>query len=1209
MKETVSTAYPEMPLDDYQLDNRYDRTSGQVFLTGTQALVRIPLLQAASDKKLGLNTAGFISGYRGSPLGNYDRELWQAAPLLERHNIKFKPGINEELAATAVVGSQQVETSDFADYDGVFGIWYGKGPGVDRASDALKHGNSFGASPNGGVLVIAGDDHGAVSSSMNHQSEQIMQSWMMPVLAPSNLLDYLNFGLYGIALSRYSGCWSGFIATSEILESAATVTMDLVQDTFITPPHEGYDSGALHYRWPDPFPLVEGRLVDHKLKAVHAFVRANPIDKLIWDCTNAFFEKTTPGGEHPTDAGGAQVASLRAIDPPIKQKRAPLGIVTCGKGYLDLMQAFANAGIDQDMAEKAGISIYKIGLTWPIEPVGITAFARQFKKIIVVEEKRSFVENQIRDIFYNMPQDQRPVILGKTDENGTQILNSVGELSPEDVLKALTPLLAEIGLAEIGLNGNLDQINRQVSTQLDDIKSLENKDFRTPYFCSGCPHSSSTKLPEGSRAMLGIGCHFMAGGMGRNTGNLTQMGGEGVNWIGQSNFTREKHIFQNLGDGTYYHSGLLAIRQSIASKSNITYKILYNDAIAMTGGQPLEGILTVDQISQQIHAEGVKTIYVVTDEPNKYPRHAKFAAGVTIHHRDQLDEIQRELREIPGVTALIYDQTCASEKRRRRKKNEFPDPPKRAFINDLVCEACGDCSVASNCVSIVPKETELGRKRAIDQSSCNKDYSCVNGFCPSFVTIHGGSVKKGSRVNPAELINQIPMPEITMPEPAQINGGYDIMITGIGGTGIVTIGQIMVMAAHLEGKGASVLDFTGFAQKGGSVISYLRLAKSAGDLKAVRIGTGAADLLLGCDMVVAGSRESLRTLAKGKTSVIMNTQKNQTAQFVLNRDSDIHDDLISQNIRSIVGENALNKVNAAKMATALMGDSIATNMFLFGYAWQKGKIPLSLAAIFRAIELNAAAVDSNKQSFSWGRIAAADTAMIERSLPHPLSNEASLTTLADIMKYRADYLKDYQDQALADRYLAAVNKIHDLEKELGVSSDDLSQAVARNYFKLLAIKDEYEVARLYTNGDFERKINQQFDGDFKIHFHMAPPLLARKDNKGHLRKMEFGGWMFSLLKIVAKMRGLRGSIFDIFGKSAERRMERQLIHDYEILLDKFGRSLSKENFLAAVALAEIPSEIRGFGHVKEKTVEISTKNTRRLLQEYHSGDKPITVPE
>jgi len=1171
MTATETSAPHDARLNDYQLDDRYRRNSGQIFLTGTQALVRIPLLQAAADKKNKLTTAGFISGYRGSPLGNYDRELWQAAQHLESHNITFTPGINEELAATAVVGCQQVETSAYANYDGVFGIWYGKGPGVDRASDALKHGNSFGASPHGGVLVIAGDDHGAVSSSMNHQSEQIMESWMMPVLAPSNLQDYLNFGLYGIALSRYSGCWSGFIATSEVLESAATVNMDLVHDDFITPPHVGYDSGALHYRWPDPFPLVEGRMIDHKLKAVHAFVRANPLDKVIWDCRAHFPEKQKP----------------------------PLGIVTCGKGYLDVMQAFANAGIDQERAEKAGISLYKIGLTWPLEPEGIIAFARQFEKIIVIEEKRSFVERQIRDIFYNMPPAQRPVIMGKNDESGVQILDPVGEISPEDVLKALTPSLIEIGLA-----GNLQNINQQVTDKVAEIMALENKDFRTPYFCSGCPHSSSTKVPDGSRAMLGIGCHFMAGGMDRNSGNLTQMGGEGVNWIGQSHFTSEKHIFQNLGDGTYYHSGLLAIRQAVASKINITYKILYNDAIAMTGGQPLEGPLTVDQISQQIHAEGVSPIYVVTDEPEKYNSQANFAPGVTIHHRDELDDIQRKLREKSGVSALIYDQTCASEKRRRRKKKEFPDPPKRAFINDLVCEACGDCSSASNCVSIVPKETELGRKRAIDQSSCNKDYSCVNGFCPSFVTVHGGSVKKGSRTNPDELMSQISSPILP-----PMGGDYDIMITGVGGTGIVTIGQIMVMAAHLEGKGASVLDFTGFAQKGGSVISYLRLAPSSGDLKAVRIGTGAADLLLGCDMVVAGSRAALRTLSKGKSSVILNQQKNQTAQFVLNRDADIHDGLIYKNISTIVGADALDKVDAAHMATALMGDSIATNMFLFGYAWQKGKIPLSLDAIFRAIELNGTAVKGNKHSFSWGRIAATDMTMIAQSLPHPLKNDAPLTALTDIMRYRADYLTDYQDQALADKYTAAVMKIRDKEKSLAIPNDALSKAVARNYFKLLAIKDEYEVARLYTNGEFEKNISQQFEGDFKIHFHMAPPLLARKDNKGHLRKMEFGGWMFHALKIMARLRGLRGGIFDIFGKTAERKMERQLIDNYENLLDEFGRTLTHDKIHAAVALASIPSDIRGFGHVKEKSVNISTKKQRELLQEYQSHDKHMTAAE
>lgn len=1160
MKASVNI---DVHLDDYQLDDRYTRTSGQVFLTGTHALVRIPMLQAEADKKRGLKTAGFISGYRGSPLGNYDRELWQATSHLEKHNIKFTPGINEELAATAVVGSQQVETSGYADYDGVFGIWYGKGPGVDRASDALKHGNSFGSSPNGGVLVIAGDDHGAVSSSMNHQSEQIMQSWMMPVLAPASLLDYLNFGLYGFALSRYSGCWSGFIAVSEVVESAATVNMDLVQDEFITPEHVGYDTDALHYRWPDPMPLVEGRLIDHKLKAVHAFVRANPIDRLIWDCR-----------------------------PHFKQK-LPLGIVSCGKGYLDLMQAFANAGIDREMAEKAGISIYKIGLTWPIEPQGITAFASRFEKIIVVEEKRSFVESQIRDIFYNMPSEQRPVILGKNDESGRQMLDPVGEISPEDILKSLTP-----HLREIGLTGNIDALNSQVSHKIAEIHALHAKDSRTPYFCSGCPHSTSTKVPEGSRAMSGIGCHFMANSMNRNTAYLTQMGGEGVNWIGQSAFTHEKHIFQNLGDGTYYHSGLLAIRQSVAAKTNITYKILYNDAIAMTGGQPLEGTLTVDQISHQLHNEGVKPVYVITDEPEKYKSYASFAPGVTVHHRDALDDIQRKMREIKGVSALIYDQTCAAEKRRRRKKKEFPDPPKRAFINDLVCEGCGDCSVASNCVSIVPKETELGRKRAIDQSSCNKDYSCVNGFCPSFVTVHGGSVRKGARTNPTDFMARIPLPEL-----ATIDRGYDIMITGIGGTGIVTIGQIMVMAAHLEGKGASVLDFTGFAQKGGSVISYLRLTNSAKELKAIRIGTGAADLLLGCDMVVAGSRESLRTLKKDKTAVILNTQKNQTAQFVLNRDADIHDDQIVEHITSVIGDKSLDTIDATKIATAIMGDSIATNMFLFGYAWQKGKVPLSLDAINRAIELNGVAVEGNKQSFSWGRIAATDMTLVEQSLPYPIKQNTPLTTLEDIVKYRAEYLMDYQGQALADKYTGAVNKIRDHEDKLGHKSHDLSKAVARNYFKLLAIKDEYEVARLYTSGEFEKKIHQQFEGDFKIHFHMAPPLLSRKDSKGHLRKMEFGGWMFKALKLVALMRGLRGTVFDIFGWTSERKMERKLIQDYEDMLDEFGETLTRDNIFTAIALASMPSEIRGFGHVKEKAIELSTKNSEALLKDYHSGDK------
>jgi len=1148
---------------EYQLNDRYEHDQGQVFMTGTHALVRIPMLQAALDKQNGLNTAGFISGYRGSPLGNYDNELWRAQKYLDKHNIVFKPGINEELGATAVLGSQQVEASQFKDYDGVFGIWYGKGPGVDRAGDALKHGNAFGASPTGGVLVVAGDDHGSVSSSMNHQSEQVMESWMMPVLAPSDIQDYLEFGLYGFALSRYSGCWSGFIAVSEVVESAATVNLDIVNKSFVIPPREGYDESALYNRWPDPFPMIETRLMDHKLKAVDAFSKANPIDKMIWD-------SPTP----------------------------KLGIVSCSKGHLDLMEALRMAGLDKEKGEALGISIYKIGMTWPVEPERIKAFTAKFDKVLVVEEKRAFVETQVRNILYNLPADQRPAIFGKQTVDGAPLLNPVGEISPEDVLRALKPELNDLGYAS-GMQDIMEEAAKKEAL----AKSSVQKDFRTPFFCSGCPHNTSTKVPEGSRAFAGIGCHFMATKMERDTGYLTQMGGEGVNWAGQSPFTSEEHVFQNLGDGTYYHSGLLAVRQAVASKVNITYKVLYNDAIAMTGGQPLEGPLTVDQISRQLHNEGVKPIVVLTDEPDKYDGWANFAPGVKVYHRDELDKVQRELREIKGVSGLIFDQTCAAEKRRRRKKKQFPDPPKRAFINDLVCEGCGDCSVKSNCVSIVPKQTELGRKRAIDQSSCNKDYSCVNGFCPSFVTVHGGAVRKGSATDPQNFFGDVQAPTIN-----PIDGSYDIMVTGIGGTGVVTIGQIIVMAAHLEGKSASVLDFTGFAQKGGSVTSYIRIAENRDNISAVRVGTGAADLLFGCDMVVAGSPESLRTL-KSSTAVILNSQKTQTGQFKLNRDADIHDELIEHNIKSIVGDQDFDKIDANQIATAIMGDSIASNMFMFGFAWQKGKIPVSEEAILRAVELNGVAIESNKRSFNWGRIAAHDMSIITELLIDKLGHEKVLTDLDDIVAYRTKFLTDYQDAKLSERYTALVNKVRTAETSLGRKETPLSEAVAKYYFKLLAIKDEWEVARLYTDGRFKEKLNAQFEGDFKLKFHLAPPLIAPKDDKGQLKKMEFGGWIFSAFKLMAKFRGLRGTKLDIFGYTAERKMERGLITEYEKMVEDILGNLSESNLATALEMASLPNDIRGYGHVKEQSVEESREKLKQLQVKLFSDKDLNTAAE
>ncbi|WP_321397778.1 indolepyruvate ferredoxin oxidoreductase family protein [Emcibacter sp.] len=1137
----------------YQLDDCYKKNDGQIFLTGTQALVRLPLMQAALDRKNGLKTAGFISGYRGSPLGGYDMALWKARKYLDDAQVKFQPGINEELAATAVLGSQQVERNPKADYDGVFGIWYGKGPGVDRAGDALKHGNAFGASPRGGVLVIAGDDHNAVSSSMNHQSEQVMQSWMMPVLAPAGLQDYFDFGLYGFALSRFSGCWSGFIATSEIVESAGTVNLDQVNRHFTIPEHEGYDPAKLHYRWPDPFIQIEHRLMDHKLKAVDNFARHNSLDQMIWDCS-----------------------------------KPRLGIVTCGKASLDLMEALRMAGIDQKKAEENGIALLKIGMTWPLHTDRIRDFARRCDKILVIEEKRSFVELQIRDILFNMPSGERPLVIGKQDETGAPLLKSTGEFCPEEVLEALLPSLAALGL-EDDIRQKLERYKKKKSL----IGTFGQKDMRTPYFCSGCPHNRSTKVPEGSRALAGIGCHFMATKMERDTECLTQMGGEGVNWLGQAPFTHEGHIFQNLGDGTYYHSGLLAIRQAVAAGVNITYKILYNDAIAMTGGQPLEGTLTVDQISRQLHDEGIKVIRVLSDEPEKYKSWAKFAPDVKILHRDELDSVQKELREIKGVTAIIYDQTCAAEKRRRRKKKEFPDPPKRAFINELVCESCGDCSVQSNCVSIVPVETELGRKRAIDQSSCNKDYSCIEGFCPSFVTVEGGEVRKGNRQDPMALAGALSAP--SLPE---IRDSYDILITGIGGTGVVTIGQIITMAAHLEGKAASVLDFTGFAQKGGSVYSYVRLADKAENMETVRISTGHTDLLLGCDMVVAGSPESLRTLEAGRSHVILNAHKTQTAQFTLNRDADIHDGLIRRNLETMVGTDGLDMIEATELATALMGDSIATNMFLLGYAWQKSRLPISLDALYRAIELNGVAVESNKQSFVWGRLAAETPHDVRVSLPGSVAGRYLPETLEEKIAYRAKELTAYQNKTLADRYLALVERTRTAEQAIQAGSTALTEAVMRNYYKLLAVKDEFEVARLYTDGRFREKLGQQFDGDFKLKFHMAPPLLAKKDNQGHLKKMSFGPWMMPALKLVAKMKGLRGTTFDIFGKTNERKMERRLLADYERHLEEILGHLDKNNLDRAIALASYPEDIRGFGHVKEKAVREVEARLQKQLDDY-----------
>src|SRR5947207_2720291 len=958
----MSTSVP-LVFGDYALEDRYRLDKGRVYLTGIQALVRLPMMQRQRDLAAGLNTGGFISGYRGSPLGMYDNALWTAKKYLKENNIHFQPGINEDLAATAVWGTQQVNLFPGATVDGVFSIWYGKGPGVDRSMDVLKHGNAAGSSPHGGVLVLAGDDHGAQSSTLPHQSEQVFAAAMIPVVNPANVQEYLDFGILSFALSRYSGCWIAFKAISETVESGASVWVDPERVRITLPTDFQLPPGGLGIRNPDPPMKAEKRLHGLKMEAVKAFVRANGFDRIV-------------------------------IDPP----QARLGIMTTGKAYLETRQALEDLGIDEARARALGIRIYKVGMTWPLEPEGARRFAEGLQEVIVIEEKRSNLEDQLVHLLYNRPADRRPLVIGKSDETGRIILPSEGELTPTGVAMVIANRL----MKHNGESPELTQRLARLEAKEKLLAAPPAKVARTPFFCSGCPHNTSTRVPEGSRAMAGIGCHGMAIWMPeRRTSLISHMGGEGVSWVGQAEFTSEKHIFQNLGDGTYYHSGLMAIRQASAAGVNITYKILYNDAVAMTGGQPHDGPLNVPDITKQVASEGAVKVVVVTDEPDKYPPNADFAPGVTVRHRDELDAVQRELREIAGLTVLVYDQTCAAEKRRRRKRGTFPDPAKRVFINDAVCEGCGDCSEQSNCVSVNSPETELGRKRQIDQSNCNKDFCCLKGFCPSFVSVHGGSLRKLRK--PVVAGGEDPFAELPEPRRRPLVGPYDILVTGIGGTGVITVGALLGMAAHLEGKGCTVLDFTGLSQKNGAVMSHVRLAPRAEDLHAVRVAAGGADLLLGCDMVVAASPTALSRIEHSVTRAVVNSYLAPTAAFVVNPDIDFETAAMQRALRRAAGEQNTDFIDATAIATALMGDSIATNLFMLGYAFQQGLIPLALEAIERAIELNGVAIEANKRTFAWGRLAAHDRAKVE-TLARPAmarSEPAVEPTVADLVARRA----------------------------------------------------------------------------------------------------------------------------------------------------------------------------------------------------------------
>jgi indolepyruvate ferredoxin oxidoreductase len=1166
--------------DEISLDDKWTLERGRAFMTGTQALIRLPMMQRERDLKAGLNTAGYITGYRGSPVTSVDMTAMKAKKYLDAHHVKFHPGMNEDLAATAVWGTQQTNLFKDAKYDGVFSMWYGKGPGVDRCGDVFKHANNAGSAKHGGVLVLAGDDHAAKSSSTAHQSDHILNACGIPVLYPSSVQEYIDYGLHAWAMSRYTGLWVSMKCVTDIIESGAVVDFDPDRVQIQLPTDFELPAGGLNIRWPDTVLDMEVRMNSYKWYAALAYARANKLNKIIWD-----------------------------------SPKPKIGIITAGKSYLDTRQALADLGIDEQAAADIGIRLYKIGMTWPLEADGVHEFAKGLDEILVVEEKRQILEYALKEELYNLPDGQRPRVVGKFDDtgewsnkgktgHGDWLLPATYELNPAQIARAIASRIAHY------CDGHpvAERVKQRVAfleakeLALKTLPTKANPDTdRTPYFCSGCPHNSSTKVPEGSRALAGIGCHYMVLWMDRETSTFTHMGAEGVTWVGQAPFTNEKHVFTNLGDGTYFHSGILAIRAAVSAKVNITYKILFNDAVAMTGGQQFDGPLDPGMISRQIAAEGVTPIIVVTDEPEKYPSDYKWAEGVTVRHRSELMDVQRELRDKPGVSAMIYDQTCASEKRRRRKRNEYPDPAKRAVINEAVCEGCGDCSVQSNCLSVEPLETELGRKRQINQSSCNKDFSCTTGFCPSFVTVEGGALKKPKKAATGDA----PAAVLPMPSLPSTDTPYGILITGIGGTGVVTVGQILAVAAHVEGKGAIVLDMSGLAQKGGPVMSHVRLADNQADLHSTRVGTGSADLVIGCDLIVTASRDALSRMGEGRTHAMINSTGSSTAAFVKNPDWQFPDAGSRGEIVRACGNDHVDFVDAGQIATALMGDSIATNMFMLGYAFQKGHVPLSEASIIKAIELNAISVNFNKAAFHWGRTAAHDLGSVTKlTTPAKVIEFKRIQTLDDIVNRRVELLTAYQNAGYAQQYKAFVDQVRAEEAKLGKSTR-LSEAVARYYYKLMAYKDEYEVARLYTDGAFQQKIAGMFEGDIKLKFHLAPPLMVKHDAQGRLIKQEFGPWMMKAFGVLAKFKGLRGTALDVFGYTAERKMERALIGEYRQTVASLLPKLTAENLAQAVAIASIPEDIRGYGHVKERHLKSAKQKEATLLAAFGKPVAPV----
>ncbi|MDT3685750.1 MAG: indolepyruvate ferredoxin oxidoreductase family protein [Pseudorhodoplanes sp.] len=1153
-----------MTLRQVSLDDKYDLSRRQIFVTGYQAIIRLCLMQKERDRRVGLNTAGYITGYRGSPLGGLDLQFIRAQKFLAPNDIKFQAGLNEDLAATALWGTQQAELRGEGRCDGVFGMWYGKGPGVDRTGDAFRHANLAGTSKHGGVLALMGDDHTAESSTTAHQSEFHFVDVMIPILSPAGVQEFLDYGLYGWAMSRFCGTWVALKCMHETVESTAVVDGSLDRINIVMPTDFVPPEGGLNIRLRDTFLGQEARLHDYKRDAMLAFVRANKLNKII-----------TSGGPN-----------------------ARIGIITTGKSYLDVRQAFDELGIDEVACNNLGIRLFKIACPWPIPKDELVEFAKGLDLIIVVEEKRSLIEVQVREELYGTA--NQPTCIGKKDERGNWLFPVKGALDPNEVAICIGERLLAYGPND-AIATRVSRL-KQAQHALAEIQEVA---ARTPYFCSGCPHNTSTVVPDGMRAYAGIGCHFMAQWMDRSTLGFTQMGGEGANWIGEAPFSKRDHVFQNLGDGTYNHSGYLAIRAAIASGVNITYKILYNDAVAMTGGQANEGGLNVPQIAQQVAAEGVKRIAVVSDEPQKYPSGIDWPRGVTFHHRDDLNEVQKELAAIPGTTILIYDQTCAAEKRRRRKRGTFPDPDKRILINELVCEGCGDCGLKSNCVSVQPLETEWGRKRTIDQSSCNKDYSCIKGFCPSFVTVHGAKLKRGEAVAEGDHLPALPEPGLP-----QIGTPYGIIVTGVGGTGIVTIGGVLGMAAHLEGKGVGIIDMAGLAQKGGAVYSHIRISNKPDEIHAIRMAAGGADLVLGGDIVVAGNKKVLAAVKHGSTRIVANLAEFLPGDFTRNADFSLPMERLKRAIQAAAGRENVSFVDAGRLATALLGNSIAANIFLVGYAYQLGALPLSAEAIEKAIEMNGEAVAMNQAAFRWGRRAALDLAAVEKLAPLAAAqddNRRLSQSFEETVQRRVAFLTDYQNAAYAGRYRKRVEQVRAAEQSKTPGKQGLAEAVAHYLFKLMAYKDEYEVARLYTDGTFLKQVDQTFAGDnLRFEFHLAPPLLAKIDKTtGEPRKMSFGPWVLKAFGVLKRFKFLRGTPLDIFGYSEERRTERKLIADYEAMLDEILQKLTPENHPLGVGLAAIPEKIRGFGHVKARHLKAAKADEAALLDQFRATSSPM----